>query len=164
MVTSWQRFRCISRFAHPATDRLRKTEKEEIWAVLQGDHPGYDKPIIYDKTNVAFQYKLLILKRNFCFDVTGGLSQPEWSPCNLNESAELRPRPSLTKFPDFLMQVVTSFRRCGARVDNGGREKLGKRRERGRIFMLNMFSCRVEQNKYLELFFMQSLINAGFLE
>ena len=80
---------------------------------------------------------------------TGGWEQPEWSPCNLHESGELGP--SLTKFPDFLMQIVTSFSCCGAKVVDVGREKLGKRRERGRIFMMNMFPCRVEQSKYLEL-------------
>ena len=43
----------------------------------------------------------------------------------VNESGELGP--CLTKFPDFLMQLVRSFRCCGARLDDEGREKLGKR-------------------------------------
>ena len=38
---------------------------------LQGDHSGCVKPPIDTKTKVAFQYMVLILKRNFCFDVNG---------------------------------------------------------------------------------------------
>ena len=36
---------------------------------VQGDHSGCDKPPVDIKTNVTFLYKLLILKRNLCFDV-----------------------------------------------------------------------------------------------
>ena len=36
---------------------------------IQDDPSGWSKPPVDIKTNVAFQYMLLKLKRNFCFDV-----------------------------------------------------------------------------------------------
>ena len=36
---------------------------------IQGDHSGCSRGLGNIKTRVAFQHKLLILKRNFCFDV-----------------------------------------------------------------------------------------------
>ena len=44
---------------------LRKT------STIQGDHSGFDKPPVDPKTNVAFKYKLLLLKQNFSLDVNG---------------------------------------------------------------------------------------------
>ena len=44
---------------------------EKVGVYVQGDHSSCDKPHIDTKTNVAFYCKLLILKRNFCFDVNG---------------------------------------------------------------------------------------------
>ena len=37
--------------------------------LIQGDHSGSFQPPVDIKMNVAFQNMLLILKRNFCFDV-----------------------------------------------------------------------------------------------
>ena len=58
---------------------------------IQGDHSGCSQPPIDIKTKVAFQYKPLILKHNFCFLVNGRLGTPlmsfklsEQSRCDLN--------------------------------------------------------------------------------
>ena len=46
---------------------LLKTEPRDI----QGDHSPCSQPPVDTKTNVAFYYMGLILKRNFCFAVNG---------------------------------------------------------------------------------------------
>ena len=40
---------------------------------LQGDPSGLSQPTVDIKTNVVFQNMLLMLKRNFCFDVNSRL-------------------------------------------------------------------------------------------
>ena len=45
--------------------------RQKPCALIQGDKSGKTKPPVDIKTKVAFQYKRLILKRNFYFDVKG---------------------------------------------------------------------------------------------
>ena len=47
----------------------KKTYDDE--AKLQGDHSGCVRPPVDIKTNVAFQYMLIILKHNFWFHANG---------------------------------------------------------------------------------------------
>ena len=55
----------IQLFSEPISEIIN------YWTGIQGDHSGCDKPPIDTDTNVAFWYKLLIIKRNFRFDVNG---------------------------------------------------------------------------------------------
>ena len=48
-------------------------KKGENTTTVQGDHSGGSQPPVDIKTKVAFQYKPLILKHNFCFHVNGRL-------------------------------------------------------------------------------------------
>ena len=51
---------------------------------LHGDNSGCVKPQVDSKTKVAFKYMGLILKGTCVLMSTGGLTQPEWSPCATN--------------------------------------------------------------------------------
>ena len=46
--------------------------------IVQGDPSGWSQPPVDMETNVAFQYMLLVLKRNFCFDVNRSLGPIWW--------------------------------------------------------------------------------------
>ena len=43
----------------------------QLYPAVQGDTSGRIKPPVDIKAKDVFQYKLFILKRNFCFDVNG---------------------------------------------------------------------------------------------
>ena len=54
---------------------------------------GRTEPPVHIEIKVAFQHKLFILKRNFCFDVNRRFGPSDVSTCNLK--AHLRPKVNL---------------------------------------------------------------------
>ena len=58
----WLLLQC-TRVMQPATYCI------QLFSYRVSDTSGRTKPIVDMKTKVAFQYKLSILKRNFCFHV-----------------------------------------------------------------------------------------------